>query len=136
MVRMHLFTALLLALTLGCAAARSTYHLAQAEQQVLLAETSEAPTMAEYEWTLTQQYILKAREEWANAAFGDAEDLAKLANEWATRADQAAQRGQTRRDSQNMGEFVPEEVDIDVEDEDPLMSPDEPFDFFDDGEDE
>ena len=133
MARKHLFTGLLMGLGTGCAAVRSTYHLAQAEQQVVLAENSEAPTMAEYEWTLTQQYILKAREEWANAAFGDAEDLAKLANEWAARAEQAALRGQRRRNSEDMGDYVPEEVEIEDE-PDPLLGPEDGFDIFDEEE--
>ena len=51
-------------------------------------------------------------EEWSNAAFGEAEALAKTAAEWAVKAEEAAMKGQRYNQSENMGEIVPEEIDV------------------------
>ena len=78
-----LFFGLSMTMALGCGAVKSTYHLTQAEQAVRSAQGAEAVDYAPYEWTLTSEYIQKAREEWGNSAFGEAESLAKKATEWA-----------------------------------------------------
>jgi hypothetical protein len=122
----HFIGALLIAQSLGCASVRSTYHLGQAEQAVNMARDSEAADLAPYEWTMTQEYILKAREEWGNSAYGDAEVLSKKANEWAARAEQAALRLHRYQEAEGMHEFVPEEVEINEdEDEEPFRSSEE-----------
>jgi hypothetical protein len=116
----------------GLLVARSIYHLGQAEQAVIMAKDSEAADLAPYEWTMTQEYILKAREEWGNAAFGDAEELSKKANEWAARAEQAALRLHRYKEAEGMHEFVPEEIDMDEKkDDDPFLSPDERLEIID-----
>ena len=123
---------LLVTQEIGCAAVRSTFHLSQAEQAVVIAQDVEAEDLAPYEWTMTNEYILKAREEWGNASFGDAESLAKEANEWAARAEQAALRLQRYQDAEGMHEFVPEEVDPEAEEDDPLFAPPERIELIED----
>ncbi len=132
---MNVILVLLAAQSLGCAAVRSTYHLSQAEQAVIMAKDSEAADYAPYEWTLTQEYILKAREEWGNSSFGDAEDLSKKASEWASRAEQAALRLHRYKESEGMQDFVPEEIDIDEnKGDDPFLSPEERLELLEDVE--
>ena len=55
----------------GCAAGRGTYFLAEAQQHVRAAEEAGAPTRAVYAWTMADQYMRKAWEEWGNSAFED-----------------------------------------------------------------
>jgi hypothetical protein len=128
---------LLVVQSLGCAAVRSTYHLAQAEQAVAIATDAEASDLAAYEWTLTVEYIEKAREEWGNAAFGDAEELSKRAREWAARAEQVALRVQRYQDVENVQDIVPEEIELNEEPEDALfLSPEEKLELLDEWGDE
>lgn len=100
---------LVLPLLAGCvAAARGTYHLAQAEQVYAQAQQAEAEEHAVYAWTMAESYMLKAREEYALADYQAAERLAATAAEWAdkaraiTAARQEALRG--------TGEPLPEDV--------------------------
>lgn len=103
--------ALLLAgLTSGCTAIKSTVHLAQAEQAVQLAREAEAPEQAPYAWTMAEQLILKAREEWAAADYGPAESLSKQALEAATKAEEIA-RTSPRPEQQPFGADLPEAPD-------------------------
>ena len=120
-----LLLGLLVAQGLGCGAVRSTYHLAQAEQAVIIAKDSEAAAYAPYEWILTEEYIEKAREEWSNAAYGDAEDLSKRASEWAARAEQAALRLHRYKQAEGMHEIVPEEIDVNEPRDDDPFAPEE-----------
>ena len=67
---------LMLPLLTGCvAAARGTYHIAQAEQAYALAQQAEASEYAVYAWTMAEAYMLKAREEYALADYQAAEQL-------------------------------------------------------------
>ena len=77
----------------GCAAGRGTYFLAEAQQHVRVAEEAGAPTRAVYAWTMADQYMRKAWEEWGNSDFEDSEKLARKASEWADKAEQAARSG-------------------------------------------
>lgn len=74
----------------GCTATRSTVHLARAEQAVELAREAQAPEQSPYAWTLAEQLMLKAREEWAAASFGASEALSKRAVEAANKAAEQA----------------------------------------------
>ena len=98
----------------------------------LLAKDADADELAPYEWTMTQEYLFKAKEEWGNASFGDAESLAKEANEWAARAEQAALRLQRYQDAEGMHETVPEEIESGVNEEDPLFAPPERIELIED----
>ena len=103
--------ALLLAgMTSGCTAIKSTVHLAQAEQAVQLAREAEAPEQAPYAWTMAEQLILKAREEWAAADYGPAETLSKQALEAAAKAEETA-RTAPRPEQRPFGADLPEAPD-------------------------
>jgi hypothetical protein len=102
---------LLVALLLpGCAAGRSTYYLWTAEREFLAATELEAEQRAVYEYTMAHEHLLKAREEHGYSDYGNAEELAKAAAEWSTRASAVAEYGTTERDLmlQEMGEEVPD----------------------------
>jgi hypothetical protein len=78
---------------MGCAA-RGTYDFLNAEQQYLLAleskvvvetppEDPREPTgAAVYEWTLAEQYMKKAWEEYSNSEYEQAANFANIALEW------------------------------------------------------
>lgn len=78
---------------MGCAA-RGTYDFLNAEQQYLLARETkvvvetppedprESTGAAVYEWTLAEQYMEKAWEEYANSEYEQAANFAKIALEW------------------------------------------------------
>ena len=70
----------LLFLTSGCAI-RSSIVLLEAEQQYHLAEAHK--DLAPYAWHMADQYIKKAREEYATSRLTDANTLAKEAEKWA-----------------------------------------------------
>ena len=110
---------LMLPLLTGCvAAARGTYHIAQAEQAYALAQQAEASEYAVYAWTMAEAYMLKAREEYALADYQAAEQLAAQAAEWSAKArDIAARRGVM---PENPLDVVPESVQR-VEEADPLF---------------
>ena len=78
---------LLLALFLsGCTAAKATYQLVLAEQSVQRAEEYGAPELAVYEYTMSQRYLEKAREEAGYADYRVCVDLATKSAEWADKA--------------------------------------------------
>ena len=55
---------------------------------------------AVYEWTMAESYLHKAREEYADSSFEEAEKLATKAIEWMTLSEQAAQVGATKTEEQ------------------------------------
>ena len=81
-----LLTAVALLSAPGCTAAKTGAVLVQAEQ-------ARAPKNAPYEYALADAYRHKAREEWGNADYGAAEDLAEQALELARRAIEQAEFG-------------------------------------------
>ena len=78
----------LLFLTSGCAI-RSSVVLLEAEQQYHLAEAYKKD--APYAWYMADQYIKKAREEYATSRLKDANFLAKEAEKWALKVQKKAQ---------------------------------------------
>ena len=56
---------------MGCAI-KSGVAMMQAEKQYQIENTAEN-NQAIYEWTMVESYMLKAREEYANSSFEDAE---------------------------------------------------------------
>ena len=72
----------------GCAI-RSSVILVEAEQQYFLAQPHKE--IALYEWNMADQYIKKAREEYATSNLYDAEYLAKEAQKWAVEVQKKAQ---------------------------------------------
>jgi hypothetical protein len=99
-----------LILVSGCAAGRSTYFLWTAEREFLTATELEAEKSAVYEYTMAQQHLLKAREEHGYSDYKSAEEMAKAATEWSSKAAAVAEYGTTERDLmlQEMGEEVPD----------------------------
>lgn len=95
----------LLVLCSGCAAARSSYYLINATRELDKAREAGAEKTAPYEWTLAEEYYIKACEENSYNEFGTADALAKTSMEWATKALVA-----TSDAEKEFGEeFVPEE---------------------------
>ncbi len=72
----------------GCGAARGTYFLVDAEQRLQAAREEGAPE-AVYQWTMAEEHMRKAYEEWGYADYEAAEKMAGLAIDWAQRADDA-----------------------------------------------
>lgn len=71
----------------GCiAATRTTVKLAQAEQNMAAARDAGAQERAIYAWTLADEYMKKARDEWARSDFEASESMVKKAKYWADEA--------------------------------------------------
>jgi len=81
---------LLTGLLTGCTAVKSTVHLTKAEQALQLAREAEAPVNAPYAWTVAEELVFKAREEWAASDFGPAEILSIKALDAANKAAEEA----------------------------------------------
>mgnify|MGYP001180296912 CR=1 FL=1 len=79
---------LLMITLVGCyAATRSTVDLTQAQQKLETARASGAPQQAMYAWTMADEYLKKAKDEWARSDYQAADALLKKSMHW---ADQAA----------------------------------------------
>ena len=83
---------LMVLLLSGCAV-KGTYHIAQAELAVSLAEEDEAEELAVYAWTMADAYLKKAREEYFYADYEAAEQYALAAEKWAERAQEVVRQG-------------------------------------------
>ena len=90
-----LFTAALFVGLTGCyAATRSTVDLGQAERQLAAARAAGAPERAVYAWTMADEYMKKARDEWARSDYQRADEMVKKATKWAAKAAELAQSGE------------------------------------------
>jgi len=76
---------------IGCAI-KSSVVLVEAEQTFTLVQ--EYKEVAPYEWNMADQYIKKAREEYATSQYEDADMLASKAVEWAQKVQEIAQKSQ------------------------------------------
>lgn len=93
MPKSFITAALLVGLT-GCyAATRSTVDLGQAEQQLAAARAAGAPERAVYAWTMADEYMKKARDEWARSDYQRADEMVKKATQWAAKAAELARTG-------------------------------------------
>ncbi len=80
-----------LALSMGCyAGVRGTVKLVEGDQELAKARSVGAPSRAVYEWTMADEYMKKARDEWARSDFESAEQLVAKAKQWAAQAEKAA----------------------------------------------
>jgi hypothetical protein len=71
----------------GCiAATRTTVKLVQAEKNMTAARDAGAQERAVYAWTLADEYMKKARDEWARSDFEASESMVKKAKYWADEA--------------------------------------------------
>ena len=75
-------------LLIGCAI-KSSVVIVEAEQAINLVQ--EYKEIAPYEWNMADQYIKKAREEYATSQYEDAEMLANKASVWAQKVQEIAQ---------------------------------------------
>ncbi len=86
----------LLASLSGCyAATRSTVDLGQAEQNMAAARAAGAPERAIYAWTMADEYMKKARDEWARSDFESADAMITKAKQWADEAASISRAGGT-----------------------------------------
>ena len=97
---------------LACAALKSTVHLAQIEEPYFDATTAGAADLAPYEYTLAEQYRLKAHEEWGYSDFGASEELARMAVQYSEDALKQAQYGATDEGAEERHELI-EEMEAD-----------------------
>jgi hypothetical protein len=72
----------------GCGAARGTYFLVDAEQRLEEAREQGAAA-AVFQWTMAEEHMKKAYEEWGYSDYEAAERMAGLAVAWAQKADAA-----------------------------------------------
>jgi hypothetical protein len=85
-MRRMTFVAGLLLVASGCAAARTEIQILSADRSVAQAADQDAATLSPYEYTLSERYLAKAKEEAGYANYRDALTLARKA---AVTADQA-----------------------------------------------
>jgi hypothetical protein len=94
-------------LSSGCGAARGTYFLVDAEQRLQAAREGGAP-QAVYQWTMAEEHMRKAYEEWGYSDYEAAESMASLAVDWADKADEMVKSAPTP--IQTAPEGVPDKV--------------------------
>ena len=71
----------------GCyAGTKATVKLTQTEQKMNAARAAAAPDRAVYAWTMADEYMKKARDEWGRSDYEAAEALLKKAEHWAAEA--------------------------------------------------
>jgi hypothetical protein len=88
MASIERLTTLILMLSLtGCyAATRSTVHMMEANQSLSEARDAGASSRAVYAWTTADEYMKKARDEWARSEFESAEQLFAKSKKWSEEA--------------------------------------------------
>ncbi len=87
---------------------KSTVHLAQIEEPYFDATTAGAADLAPYEYTLAEQYRLKAHEEWGYSDYGASEDLAKKAIVYSEDALKQSKYGATDEGAEERHELIEE----------------------------
>ena len=101
-------------MTLACTAMKSTVHLAQIEEPYFDATEAGAAELAPYEYTLAEQFRLKAHEEWGHSDYGASEELAKKAKVYAEDAPKGSKYGQKDEGVEERFDII-ENIDEDVE---------------------
>lgn len=88
MASIERLTALVLVLGLsGCyAATRSTVNMVEANQKLAEARDAGAQGRAVYAWTMADEYMKKARDEWGRSEFESAERLFEKSSKWSEEA--------------------------------------------------
>ena len=86
MPRIQVLFALILVLP-GCyAATKATVDMASAQQQLEVARSLGAPDSAVYAWTMADEYMKKAKDEWGRSDYQAADKLLQQAQHWAEQA--------------------------------------------------
>ena len=76
----------------GCyAATKSTVDLSGVQQKLEAARAAGAPDRATYAWTMADEFLKKARDEWSRSDYEAADALLKKAAHWADQAASIAQ---------------------------------------------
>lgn len=89
----------------GCyAGVRGTVKLMEGDQELAQARAAGAQARAVYEWTLADEYMKKARDEWARSEYESAEKLVVKAKRWAAEADRAARNSAPLEDLDSVPE--------------------------------
>ena len=93
MIRTPTLVAMIAVLS-GCyAATRSTVDMGQAEQSMADARAAGAPERAVYAWTMADEYMKKARDEWGRSDFETADKMLQQGTKWANEAAAIARAG-------------------------------------------
>lgn len=79
-------TALAASLTTGCGNAIYAFQSSSAQTKLEEARALGAPKLATYEYTMAEQYLIKASSEAAEADYGDAIDFAEASEAHADKA--------------------------------------------------
>ena len=94
----------------GCyAATRSTVDLAQAQQKIEMARAAGAPQQAVYAWTMADEYLKKARDEWGRSDYEAADALLKKSMTWADQAVSIAKANEQNVWSESVQDTPPAE---------------------------
>ena len=76
----------------GCyAATKATVDMASAQKQLEAARSLGAPESATYAWTMADEYMKKAKDEWSRSDYQAVDKLLKQAQHWAQQAASIAQ---------------------------------------------
>ena len=91
MHRIPALAVLMMALS-GCyAATRSTIDLSGAQQKLESARAAGAPERATYAWTMADEFLKKAKDEWSRSDYEAADGMITKAAYWADQAASIAQ---------------------------------------------
>lgn len=108
MFRFFSFTVLGLSLLTGCIGIKPVVAMAQGDEAYFACVEAECDKDAIYEYTLAEQYRMKAREEWGYSDYGDAESLARKSETYARQGEEIARYGATGEGVRERGELIDE----------------------------
>jgi len=99
----------------GCyAATKATIDLSGAQQKLEIARSAGAPERATYAWTMADEFLKKARDEWGRSDYESADAMLKKAAYWADQATSIAQAsGVDNADDDFQDAVLPEEESTD-----------------------
>ena len=107
MQRIYAISILMITLV-GCyAATRSTVDLTQAQQKLETARSFGAPQQAVYAWTMADEYLKKAKDEWGRSDYEAADALLKKSMHWADQAASIAKASELKAPTDDELQDVP-----------------------------
>ena len=98
----------------ACTTVHSSFHIIQADQALQKAKSAEAERLAPYQFTMSQEYLNKARSEAADSDHKIAMQLAKKSAEWADQAIIAIENRGMKTLSLDADELLPEAGEVDL----------------------
>jgi hypothetical protein len=102
-----------LALT-SCTAANSAFHILSADQALQKARGFDADALAPYQYTMSEEYLKKARLEAADSEHKVSMELSKKAAEWADQAIIAIENRGMKTLQLDSDEALPEAGEVDL----------------------